>query len=65
MKQYLFSEILSACGGQYFGERALLDQAVTNIVIDSRNAIAGSLYVPIIGERFDGHDFISSRTFYR
>ena len=60
MKQYLFSEILSACGGQYFGERALLDQAVTNIVIDSRNAIAGSLYVPIIGERFDGHDFISS-----
>lgn len=60
MKQYLFSEILAACGGQYFGEPALLRQAATDIVIDSRNAKAGSLYVPYIGERLDGHDFIAA-----
>ena len=58
MKQYLFSEILAACGGQYFGDSALLSQAATDIVIDSRSAKAGSLYVPYIGERLDGHDFI-------
>jgi len=58
MKQYLFSEILAACGGQYFGDASLLDQAATDIVIDSRSAKPGSLYVPYIGERLDGHDFI-------
>lgn len=31
---------------------------ITDIVIDDREAGAGSLYVPIIGERFDGHAFI-------
>lgn len=60
MKQYLFSEILAACGGQYFGDSALLNESATDIVIDSRNATDGSLYVPYIGERLDGHDFIST-----
>ena len=27
---------------------------------DSRNIKAGMMYIPIIGERFDGHDFIDS-----
>lgn len=58
MKQYLFSEILSACGGQYFGERALLGEAVSDIVIDSKKAVPGSLFVSIIGEKHDGHNFI-------
>ncbi len=58
MKQYLFSEIVSACGGQFFGERTLLNESVTDIVIDSRNATAGSLFVAIIGEVHDGHNFI-------
>lgn len=31
---------------------------VTNVVIDSREAGAGSLFVPIIGERVDAHRFI-------
>ena len=58
MKQYLFSEILSACGGQYFGNPELLTRSVTDIVIDSRAATPGSLFVAIIGERNDAHTFI-------
>ncbi|MCE5189711.1 MAG: UDP-N-acetylmuramoyl-tripeptide--D-alanyl-D-alanine ligase [Eubacteriales bacterium] len=58
MKTFLFQEILSACGGEYVGDPALLFKAATGIVIDSRNAVPGSLYVPIIGENHDGHAFI-------
>ena len=32
----------------------------TGITTDSRKAAAGTLFVPLEGERFDGHDFISS-----
>lgn len=30
---------------------------IHGVTKDSRNVPAGSLYIPIIGERFDGHDF--------
>ena len=32
--------------------------SVNNISIDSRNKSKGSLYIPIIGKNFNGHDFI-------
>src|ERR1035437_4573920 len=35
-----------------------LFKAVTNVVIDSRKAKKGSLFVAIKGEKFDGHDFV-------
>ncbi len=60
MKAYLFEEILAACGGTYFGDPALLKRAASDIVIDSRCAAPGCLYVPIVGERLDGHAFIGS-----
>lgn len=31
---------------------------VKRVVIDSREVITGDLFVPIVGENFDGHDFI-------
>ncbi len=31
---------------------------ITEAIIDSRQAIPGSLFVAIPGERLDGHDFI-------
>ena len=58
MKTYLFSEIVSACGGAYFGDPALLNQAVSDIVINSELAKPGSLFIAIHGERHDGHTFI-------
>lgn len=60
MKPVQFREILSACGGTYHGDAALLDTVPTEIVIDSRVATPGSLYIPIVGERFDGHEFINN-----
>ncbi len=60
MKQFLFEEIRSACGGVFHGDANLLSLPAADIVIDSRKATPGSLYVPIVGERFDGHDFIES-----
>lgn len=34
-------------------------QVITDAVVDSRQAIPGSLFVALLGERVDGHDFIS------
>ena len=59
MKPFLFRDILAACGGEYVGDPSLLDTAATDIVIDSRKAAPGALYVPIIGETNDGHSFIA------
>ena len=58
MKTFLFRDILAACGGEYVGDDSLLDTAVSDVVIDSRKATPGSLYVPIRGENHDGHAFI-------
>lgn len=60
MKDFSIRQIIQACNGQYNGDPALLDQCVTNIVTDSRAITPGCLYIPIIGERFDGHHFIQS-----
>ncbi|MEN6420276.1 MAG: UDP-N-acetylmuramoyl-tripeptide--D-alanyl-D-alanine ligase, partial [Clostridiaceae bacterium] len=58
MKPVQFREILSASKGTYYGDAALLETCPAEIVIDSRVATPGSLYIPVVGERFDGHDFI-------
>ena len=54
----LLSELVAACGGKYTGSGRLLHSHIPNIVIDSRNCGGGALYVPIRGDRFDGHVFI-------
>ncbi len=53
-------EITDAVGGSFHGDAALFEATVADIVIDSRLATAGALYIPIKGERFDGHDFIDA-----
>lgn len=46
--------------GQFFGELALLTRDATDISIDTRTLCGDALYVPIKGDRFDGHDFIDA-----
>ncbi|MEN6637330.1 MAG: UDP-N-acetylmuramoyl-tripeptide--D-alanyl-D-alanine ligase, partial [Clostridiaceae bacterium] len=58
MKQYLFSEIVAASGGTYFGDPSLLLKAATGVVINSELAHPGSLFIAIRGEKHDGHTFI-------
>lgn len=37
-----------------------LQTDITGFIQDSRNIRAGDMYIPIIGERLDGHDFIAA-----
>ena len=47
-----------ACRGTYRGPEALKNREVTAITTDSRTVDPGCLFVPIVGARADGHDFI-------
>ncbi|MGI6174582.1 MAG: UDP-N-acetylmuramoyl-tripeptide--D-alanyl-D-alanine ligase [Christensenellales bacterium] len=58
MRKWTIQDIVSACSGTFVGNTAELDTVVEHIVIDSREAGAHSLYIPIVGERLDGHSFI-------
>ncbi len=56
IKQLKASEIAKATGGRLIYGNA--DAIVTSISCDSRELEEGSLYIPVKGERFDGHSFI-------
>ena len=43
-----------------FNATCAVDQVLTGVSIDSRQIKPGYLFVAIVGERFDGHDFIQS-----
>ncbi len=50
--------IALACEGTYVGDEALLDKLICGAVIDSRLVEEDYLFIPIKGERVDGHNFI-------
>ncbi len=49
-------EIVQATGGQLFQRGS--GARFIGVTTDSRTAQAGQIYLPLKGERFDGHDFI-------
>ncbi|HIW21179.1 MAG TPA: UDP-N-acetylmuramoyl-tripeptide--D-alanyl-D-alanine ligase [Candidatus Dorea intestinavium] len=58
MYQFKLQDALNACGGKFVGDQALLETNLSTIIIDSRKVEKDCLFVPIKGERVDGHDFI-------
>ncbi|HIS26649.1 MAG TPA: UDP-N-acetylmuramoyl-tripeptide--D-alanyl-D-alanine ligase [Candidatus Pullilachnospira intestinigallinarum] len=58
MKNLTLENIAAACGGTYQGPEHLRQQCVSSITTDSRKTEPGCLFVPIVGSRADGHDFI-------
>lgn len=60
MKNLTLLNITSACDGQYVGEESRKSSEIQGAVTDSRQVEEGFLFVPIKGERVDGHDFIPS-----
>ncbi len=50
-------EIASLCGGKVFGDGNI---KVTSVCTDSREAGEGTMFIAIVGERVDGHNFIKS-----
>ncbi len=53
MRPVRLSELARWCGGRLHGD----DRAIEAIGHDTRALPAGGLYVALVGERFDGHDF--------
>jgi UDP-N-acetylmuramoyl-tripeptide--D-alanyl-D-alanine ligase len=54
---FTISDIAAITGGRVIGEP---DGEICGISTDSRSVTAGELFVPLCGERFDGHDFIEN-----
>lgn len=50
--------ITRACSGIYVGDEALKNKIITGVEKDSRLIENGFLYLPFVGTKVDGHDFI-------
>lgn len=59
MKALTLRQLIEAVGGTLVGEFDDLDAEFTGVCTDSRNVTEGCLFLPLQGERFDGHGFIS------
>lgn len=60
MKSMTLENICTACGGTYYGPAHNLSKEVEGITIDSRKAEENWLFAATVGERVDGHSFITS-----
>ncbi len=59
MEPISISEILEAVNGRLLGGFSDTGLTLTHVETDSRSITPGSLFVPLVGERFDGHAFIN------
>ena len=50
--------MVNACNGCYHGPKQLIDKEITGVATDSRKVLTDFLFVPLKGEKVDGHDFI-------
>lgn len=58
LKYMSVSDACKAVNGTWIGSKNKLNNRICEVVIDSRKASDGVLFVAIKGERVDGHDFI-------
>lgn len=58
MQTMTIDDILKATGGKFLSGAA--DKEIKDITTDSRKAAEGVLFIPLIGEKFDGHEFIKA-----
>ena len=58
MKNMTLAHIAEVCDGTYIGCEADRAKEITGVVIDSRLVQPGNLFIPIRGEKVDGHRFI-------
>lgn len=58
MKYLSLRNIANACDGTYYGDTSRQDCEISGVAIDSRKIEPDFLFVPIKGERVDGHTFI-------
>lgn len=58
MQELTIAEILTATDGTLLSGSA--DEVITDVTTNSRVAAQGALFIPIIGDKFDGHEFITA-----
>ncbi|QOS80239.1 UDP-N-acetylmuramoyl-tripeptide--D-alanyl-D-alanine ligase [Paenibacillus sp. JNUCC31] len=54
------AQIAEMCGGTLTDVAAYGDVSVEGVFTDSRKPTQGSLFIPLVGERFDGHEFVQT-----
>ena len=57
MFSYSLKEICAAVGGTLLQD---CETVLTAVTTDSRKVSAGQLFIPLVGERFDGHDYLDA-----
>lgn len=60
METITLGQLLEAVEGQLLGGCADLNTPIASVDTDSRAIHPGSLFIPLVGERFDGHAYINS-----
>lgn len=60
MEQMTLGQLLQAVNGEILGEFGDLNTVITQIKTDSRSIEAGDLFIPLTGERFDGHAYLDA-----
>ncbi|KOY15987.1 UDP-N-acetylmuramoyl-tripeptide--D-alanyl-D-alanine ligase [Paenibacillus xylanivorans] len=59
MKRTL-AQLAEMCGGTLTDVAAYGDVGIEGVFTDSRKPVPGSLFIPLVGERFDGHEFVQT-----
>lgn len=60
MESITLAQLLEAVDGRLLGEFGRLDTPISMVETDSRSIHPGTLFIPLVGERFDGHAYINS-----
>ncbi|MBR4099325.1 MAG: UDP-N-acetylmuramoyl-tripeptide--D-alanyl-D-alanine ligase [Clostridium sp.] len=60
METITLQELLEAVGGTLLGNDCPLDTPILRVDTDSRTIHPGALFIPLVGERFDGHAYINA-----
>ncbi|MCM3171113.1 UDP-N-acetylmuramoyl-tripeptide--D-alanyl-D-alanine ligase [Paenibacillus sp. MER 99-2] len=54
------AQLAEMCGGTLCDTAAYGETLVEGVFTDSRKRAVGSLFIPLVGERFDGHEFVQT-----
>jgi len=58
MEPIKIKDIVKACGGELFGDSSLADKYVKEISTSSNQIGENCLFIPLVGDKFDAHNFI-------
>lgn len=59
METITLAQLLEALHGRLLGDVSQLDTPISQVETDSRSIHPGTLFLPLVGERFDGHSYIN------